>query len=224
MFRSIQGEGHSQGKNSLFIRFPNCTCSCCICDSKYIRTESKEIENENIYKKVEQCNNIIFTGGEPTLESNYRNIIDIIKKYPNKHYEIETNGTLFIDKKYLFNSIYTLLIDDIYSNILFNISPKNNIDQEKKCKTEPILIKQVQNLGLNFIVKYLFRNKKDLKWIKKEQKKYNLLSNKIWVQPIGVGYNELKIRIEDCFDDIIKNNWNISARTHILLFGNKRNI
>lgn len=36
-FISFQGEGKTQGKHSLFLRFPNCNLNCSICDSKFTR-------------------------------------------------------------------------------------------------------------------------------------------------------------------------------------------
>jgi organic radical activating enzyme len=224
MFRSIQGEGKTQGKNSLFIRFPNCSLRCVNCDSKYAR-DGKEYENistRKVYSEVKKVDNIVFTGGEPLLKSNFKNISKIIKKYPNHTYEIETNGTILLEYDSLFNK--KAFIKNIYNNITFNISPKINFSQEKKVNTEPMLIEQVKTHKLNYIVKYLFETTKDLEIIKKEQKKYNLKSSHIYVQPIGINSTILKKKIKKYFDEILRNGWNISMRSHIFLFENIRNV
>lgn len=176
------------------------------------------ISDEEVFNYVNNSENIVFTGGEPLLKENIKEILYIIETIPDKNYEIETNGTIFLDKE-----TYSKLYKTYMPEILFNISPKNNIAQEKLCDTEPVLIKQLQEKGFNFIVKYLFENEKDIIFIRKEQEKRKLYSNQIWVQPVGIGYNEIKTKINLYFDYIIKEGWNISPRTHILLFGNRRN-
>ena len=59
IFNSIQGEGNTQGKNSLFIRFPQCNLKCILCDSLYALDKSQiiDIPDEEIFEKIEKVNN-----------------------------------------------------------------------------------------------------------------------------------------------------------------------
>lgn len=227
-FNSIQGEGNSQGKNSLFIRFFGCNLKCSLCDSIYALDKSQiiDIPDEYIFKEIEKVNNVVFTGGEPLLPSNLFEIKKVLKhfKYEDKTFEIETNGTIQLNNQD-FGIIYDWIL---YDKIQFNISPKGNFEQAKMSKSdnsylEPILIKQLC-LSDNYIVKYLFKDENDLDFIKDQQKRYNISSKKIYLQPIGTDTQTIKETILKYFDKIIDNGWNISMRSHIWLFGNERGV
>lgn len=219
-FESIQGEGKTQGRRCLFIRFAGCNLSCSFCDSKYTWNGIEKVkEFTNIEELINKNNNIVFTGGEPFLKPNLKQIISIADKYSEKNYEIETNGTILLPEDSFFDN----------ASILFNISPKVNVEQEEECNIEPIFISQVkylakQNSNIDYIVKFLFKDKEDLDHIKKMQQKYYIESSKIWCQPCGVDSETLKNTITNHFDEIINNGWNVSMRLHIFLFGNRRAI
>jgi len=222
MFRSIQGEGITQGKNSLFIRFPNCNICCTCCDSKFTwkDIEKKECSEEEVLTEANKVDNVVFTGGEPLLKRNLDDCIKIIQKSNDPvSFEFETNGTILPDKE-----ILEWLIRE---NVLFNISPKINVKQERNVSTEPILIKELierKGLGYNFIVKFLFSSKKDLKIVEDFQSKYSLESKRIYLQPMAVTRNEVIGLTKLHFDEIIEKGWNISLREHVILFGKKRSI
>lgn len=220
-FESIQGEGKTQGRQCLFIRFAGCSLSCTICDSKYTWNGS-----EKLFEFGEEYNcllvknkNVVFTGGEPFLKSNFRQINQIIQRFPDKNYEIETNGIHLLSDETIsgFNQ----------TKILFNISPKTNVEQIRENDLESIFITQAKmiseiNPNIDYIVKFLFKDEKDLNHIKKMQQKYYIESSRIWCQPCGVDSEILKTTITTHFDEIINNGWNVSMRSHIFLFGNKR--
>jgi len=225
MFRSIQGEGITQGKNSLFIRFPNCNLACQCCDSKFTwkDIEKKEYSDEEVFAQVKKVDNVVFTGGEPFLS---RNLSDCIKIMTNGSFsyhtfEIETNGTILPDIETL-----DYLIRD---EIVFNISPKINVKQERKVDTNPILVEELVYRNLKgwdakFIVKFLFSSKKDLKIVEEFQKQYDVANSRIYMQPMAVTRNEVIGLTKLHFDEIIEKGWNISLREHVILFGKKRSI
>lgn len=210
-FRSIQGEGKTQGVNSTFIHFSECNASCSICS----------IPLSDIKEMIDESDNIVFTGGEPLINKNFEDVMSLISNASYlKSYEIETNGTLLIPKDFLYT------IRNINKKLLFNISPQTNVMQEKNdILIEPILImqlKEISNSNIDYIVKFLFKDEEDLIHIEKVRDKYQLEDNKIWCQPYGVNSETLKKIINDNFNNIIKRNWNISLRSHIFLFENKR--
>ena len=228
VFNSIQGEGNTQGKNSLFIRFPQCNLKCILCDSLYALDKSQiiDIPDEEIFEKIEKVNNVVFTGGEPLLPSNLFEIKKVLKhfKYEDKTFEIDTNGTIKLDNQ-SFGIFYDLILNN---QIQFNISPKVNFAQEKQTKSnnlylEPILIEQLL-MSRSYIVKYLFKDENDLKFVKEQQHKYHILPEFIYLQPIGTDTQTIKETILKYFDKIIDNGWNISMRSHIWLFGNERGV
>ncbi|MEK7431901.1 MAG: 7-carboxy-7-deazaguanine synthase QueE [Cyanobacteriota bacterium] len=91
IFYSIQGEGTRVGTPNIFVRFSYCNLSCDFCDTPY-NDINLELSEEELIKEIEKfkCKNIIFTGGEPTLQLNDNFLI----KMKNKGYylAIESNG------------------------------------------------------------------------------------------------------------------------------------
>lgn len=82
IFYSIQGEGHLSGTPSIFIRFCKCNLSCSFCDTEFdainFQFDKLELENyvkDNFLKDLYFKPNIIFTGGEPTLQLNESEVL-----------------------------------------------------------------------------------------------------------------------------------------------------
>ena len=100
IFYSIQGEGVRAGTANVFVRFSKCNLQCNVkehgfdCDTDFSKSKpmtSREIIDE--CKKIgENCNWIVFTGGEPALQLDE----NLIKKAKVRGYliAIETNGTI----------------------------------------------------------------------------------------------------------------------------------
>lgn len=130
-FYSIQGEGVTAGKPSLFIRFPGCNFRCgtypgdttatWTCDSEAIWTTSRSISTDDLmteiftkYPKLKDWiaarkATIVFTGGEPTLPHNIKAIEEIRKWLHDRniqpYYEVETNASIAVNFKGLFHQV-----------------------------------------------------------------------------------------------------------------------
>lgn len=91
IFYSIQGEGRNTGLPCIFIRFAGCNKTCKWCDTKH--NKFKLMTSDAIINKIETypCNNIIFTGGEPTLQDYTTLQYSLAMK--GYWIGIETNGT-----------------------------------------------------------------------------------------------------------------------------------
>ncbi|MFN8671183.1 MAG: 7-carboxy-7-deazaguanine synthase QueE [Candidatus Sericytochromatia bacterium] len=91
IFYSIQGEGVRVGTPNIFVRFSYCNLSCSFCDTPY-NDVNLELSEEELISNIEafNCKNIIFTGGEPTLQLNDK----LLKKLKDKNFylAIESNG------------------------------------------------------------------------------------------------------------------------------------
>ncbi|MDR2652248.1 MAG: 7-carboxy-7-deazaguanine synthase QueE [Prevotellaceae bacterium] len=89
IFYSIQGEGANAGMPAIFIRFAGCNLKCPFCDTNH--EDHKEYSIEEIIKKIKDfdCKNIIWTGGEPTLQLTN----EILVYFKGYYHCIETNGT-----------------------------------------------------------------------------------------------------------------------------------
>jgi len=238
-FKSIQGEGNSQGVNALFIRFPGCNLRCRSCDTpmSWKKVEATEYDEQLILSESQETNLVVFTGGEPLLQGNLLNAMKVMDSNRNQRYEIETNGTIPIDiKKWddlwitgigrwnseSMNPLRTL-------NLQFNISPKENFEQEANLNTTPVLIPGIQAINhsfpnIKYIVKYLFNSKEDIEHIARQTEFYHIPRHLIWLQPKATMADDVVSIVKEHFNDIVKRGWNISMRTHVLLFNDKKGV
>ena len=96
IFRSLQGEGKSQGRPCTFIRLAGCNLRCAWCDTSYAWEGGEKMSVIEVLDRVWLLNGrqICITGGEPLLQR--EEVLEILKKFRLHGYtvEIETNGTL----------------------------------------------------------------------------------------------------------------------------------
>ncbi len=94
-FYSLQGEGRHAGRASYFIRLAGCNVACSWCDSKisWQKPQFKKMSVNSIVSEVLKTNtdNVVITGGEPTLY-NLLPLTKELKKY-NINICLETSGT-----------------------------------------------------------------------------------------------------------------------------------
>lgn len=212
-FFGFQGEGNTQGKNSLFIRIPKCNLRCDFCDSKFTWEEGNNVDDITLNRMLEKAHNVVITGGEPLIKKNHSLITSWVRKY-SADFEIETNGTIQLpgDVIQTFN----------HYKVQLNISPKENVEQVfNTFDTTPYIM---ETLPKYYILKFLFTDEKDIKYIEHFQQKYNLHSSKIYVQPKGIDIETLVQTVKSNYNTIINRGWNLSLRNHIVIFGDKKGV
>lgn len=89
VFYSLQGEGGNVGKPFVFIRLSGCNLNCWFCDTEWNQGTLYTVEE--LLKEIARypCKNIVWTGGEPTLQLTN----DILQCFEGYYHAIETNGT-----------------------------------------------------------------------------------------------------------------------------------
>lgn len=101
-FVSINGEGPSCGQLSVFIRFAGCNLNCSYCDTSWANGEVpyELMSSKEIYQYVRDTKyrNITLTGGEPLLQDGIIGLLEVLSKDKELHVEIETNGSVLLDK------------------------------------------------------------------------------------------------------------------------------
>jgi organic radical activating enzyme len=91
IFYSLQGEGGRVGEASIFIRLSKCNLACDFCDTEFDSGRTMSIPEILDEIRSFNCQWIIWTGGEPTLQLTDE-IVSFFKK--NGYFQaIETNGT-----------------------------------------------------------------------------------------------------------------------------------
>ncbi len=92
MFCSIQGEGARVGTLNHFIRLAGCDLTCSFCDTEFESYREGSLEDiiEELAIINSKCFNIIWTGGEPTLQLTQ----EVVEFFRSKGFyqAIETNG------------------------------------------------------------------------------------------------------------------------------------
>ncbi|WP_027623354.1 putative 7-carboxy-7-deazaguanine synthase QueE [Clostridium lundense] len=102
-FISINGEGTLSGQLAVFIRFAGCNLNCSYCDTAWANKKDASYEwmtSKDIYEYIKSTGvrNVTLTGGEPLLQEGLIELLEIISKDKKLHVEIETNGSVLIDK------------------------------------------------------------------------------------------------------------------------------
>ena len=102
-FVSINGEGRRCGQLATFIRFAGCNLNCGYCDTAWandrkVAFDPMTVEEVYDYIKDTQVTNVTLTGGEPLLQQDMRELLELLSQDPELYVEIETNGSVLLSK------------------------------------------------------------------------------------------------------------------------------
>lgn len=102
-FVSINGEGLLCGQLAVFIRLAGCNLNCSYCDTMWANEKDVHFEymsSSEIYEYIKSTGvkNITLTGGEPLLQEGIIELLDGLSKDKELHVEIETNGSVNLNK------------------------------------------------------------------------------------------------------------------------------
>ena len=92
IFYTLQGEGCRSGQPSIFIRLAECNLECSFCDTEF--ESGRLFELNELLEQLKQypCNWIVWTGGEPLLQLDFK-----AAEFFNKAgycQSVETNGSV----------------------------------------------------------------------------------------------------------------------------------
>lgn len=167
-FLSIDGEGPSSGELATFIRFQGCNLRCSWCDTTYSFNKdsiSEILSTNEIYEyiKSNQVNNVTLTGGEPLIQNNIDELLELLNNDDDLTVHIETNGTVDIEpfkNKYIGNNISYIVDFKLPSS---NMSDKMNYNNLKA-------------VGQNDVYKFVLGSNDDLEMAYELIKEYDLTS------------------------------------------------
>lgn len=223
---TIQGEGLSVGMPCMFLRLVMCNLSCSWCDTPYTwnwagtsfkhpdkyqrEDEVHKMQVNEILDKLEAGNvkALVISGGEPMLQQ--RRLIPIVSELHYKGWwiEIETNGTLAPDPKFI------CFIDQV------NCSPKleNSGDSRVRRIKEKALC-ELSACGKT-IFKFVVGSKSDMDEINDLVKTFGMKN--VWLMPQARTKEELDKNYSAVCEWGKEFNYNVSSRRHIELWGSKR--
>lgn len=102
IFSSINGEGTKAGQLALFIRMQGCNLNCSYCDTKWANEEKCAYHWTTVEEILElihsmQIRNVTITGGEPLMQENIRELLEVLASESQLQVEIETNGSVSLE-------------------------------------------------------------------------------------------------------------------------------
>ena len=189
IFHSLQGEGRFAGMSAVFIRFSGCNLQCPFCDTDH--SSKTMMTAVDILCEVAQysSNNVILTGGEPSLYVDDE-LISTLRSY--FHFiAIETNGTHKLPKG----------IDWI------TLSPKQHVTNNAK-----VVLKSCNEL------KVIWEDRIDMSKILNDYCG-DIASNNYYVQPCDTGNEEINKKLLQQAINFCLNHfhWSLSIQLHKIL-------
>jgi organic radical activating enzyme len=224
-FYSIQGEGLFAGMPSIFIRFAGCNMRCSGfgnilngitgCDTiKAVDNRFKDswigFDNidslkkyfDNLINQYPYINDIVITGGEPTIYFNNSIFYSFIEYIINYNITIETNGTIFIDfEKY-----------PLYKKLIYSISPKLSNSGEKNAINKKSIYNIKDNAKMFF--KFVIDERIDISEIRDITSQDDI----IYCMPIGDTREILQQNSLYVFEFCKKYRFRYSDRLHIRIY------
>ncbi|MCG3665685.1 glycosyltransferase [Aliarcobacter butzleri] len=137
-----------------------CNMKCIYCSDTYYGGKKAKYDIEQILNNLDlkNCKSIVWGGGEPTLDKNFKNILNILSnKIPNVQQRVITNATTFIDEVFKGineNKISITTSIDAGTEETFNVIRK----YKKLSQVLENLSKYSEVTPKNVTVKYIFMN------------------------------------------------------------------
>ena len=102
IFRSIQGEAHTAGWPTIFVRLTGCNLRCLYCDTAYAWNEGKELDLNDALSRVRaqggaKQNHVLITGGEPLLQREATLALADALLQDGYAVSLETNGSHLLE-------------------------------------------------------------------------------------------------------------------------------
>jgi organic radical activating enzyme len=120
IFFSFQGEGFNTGQQCIFIRFADCNLNCSFCDTDFSKKYEWSIKEILERIKPYNCNKVILTGGEPTLQIDEELLHALFSNFYSIY--LETNGVKKIKDNFINHYIDWV-----------TVSPKNKDFEQVTC-------------------------------------------------------------------------------------------
>lgn len=228
IFASLQGEGPSVGKPSTFVRLSRCNLACVWCDTAYTwrftgdnRPHRDDLafergDNQVVLDEAEVAAHIaalpptrlVVTGGEPLLQGPA--LARMLALLPPMHIEVETNGSVPL----------VAALDGLIDQ--YNVSPK------LKHSGNPVDIAQNPERLAAWAnepkawFKFVIATPDDLAEVLAIQREHHILPARIYLMPEGRDSATVRERMRWLADICSKNEFNLTDRLHIHLYGDTR--
>ncbi|MCE5219735.1 MAG: putative 7-carboxy-7-deazaguanine synthase QueE [Clostridium sp.] len=168
-FLSVDGEGPSSGELATFIRFQGCNLRCSWCDTTYSWNKdstSEVLTAKEIYNYINEnrVTNVTLTGGEPLIQENIDELLELLNSDDNLKIHIETNGAVDIEsfkKRHTHNNLHYIVDFKLPSSNMTNKMNLNNLNIVEKSDVYKFVVGSNEDLQMAYeiIIKYHLTSK-----------------------------------------------------------------
>lgn len=239
IFFSIQGEGKSMGRPSIFARVSLCNLHCSWCDTDYtwnwegtrfphVRDKEPgyakysmeemiiELEPEEVVDKIASfpCTNVILTGGEPMMQqTDWAKVMELLRKRnPAYRFEVETNATYLPDADF----------DQYIAQ--YNLSPKlENSGNKQGLRDKPKVMSHFAG-DERAVFKFVIAEEEDLEEVQGLVSRYQIPPEKLYLMPEGTSPEVLANRREWLVNQCLTYGYWYTDRLHVQIWGDKRGV
>ena len=216
----MQGEGHSIGVPTVFLRLALCNLTCVWCDTKYTwdwanydpKQEILPLSIDDIEKRILKydCPHLVITGGEPMMQQLSLAPLATSLKEQGFYIEAETNGTLAPNP-------------DMQASISqWNVSPKlahSGVSQERREVAEALqAFAELDNAYFKFVI----ANPSDVDEVCNLVDRYTIPNLRVLLMPEGTTQKAIEEGRKWVAGICADKGFRFSTRMHILLWGDKR--
>lgn len=220
IFGSIQGEGMSAGRPSVFVRLAGCNLRCTWCDTAYTwdwarydpRREVARLSVEEVEAHVVQhaAENVVITGGEPLLQA--ERLVPLAEglKAAGRRIEVETNGTIEPPRE---------LADRVDQ---WNVSPKlansGNPGGRREREVPLRWFARCEDAFFKFVVQRL----EDVDEAQELAGRVGIPAHRVLLMPEGRTSEALQERSSWLVGACIRSGYRYTPRLHVMLWGDER--
>ncbi|MFC4294516.1 7-carboxy-7-deazaguanine synthase QueE [Novosphingobium tardum] len=232
IFTSLQGEGPSAGRPSIFVRLSRCNLACEWCDTAYTWRFSGDNRPHRDGVAFDRAANqvvldeaavaalildmpgdrLVVTGGEPLLQGTaLARLLDLLHAHrPALHVEVETNGTVAPHPS------LRPLVDQ------FNISPK--LAHSGNPASLALLPERLADFAADAcsFFKFVIAEPADFDEVLRLQAEYAIPGERLFVMPEGTSSEVVRLRSVWLADLACRHGLRFSDRLHIHLYGDTR--
>lgn len=235
IFDTVQGEGRNLGRPVVFARLSGCNLQCSWCDTPYtwafteklaeqhdegqVYDRSQEQIKISVGEAIDQISalkipRLVVTGGEPMTQQAAITELANGLKANNEDYwvEIETNGTI-VPKP-----------ETIEAVDQFNVSPKLENSGNSKDKRDKSKAMEAYVASGKADFKFVVFGDEDLPEILELVEKYKIPHERVFLMPEGRTEEEVERHQKELVQLAIDNNFNVTTRLHVLIWGSLRGV
>lgn len=205
IFYSLQGETSFAGLPCIFIRLAECNLRCSYCDTKFAYETNYTSTIEEIILKIQEflpVKLVMITGGEPLLQENAYNLLDVLLEN-NYKILLETNGSILLDK--------------VPAKVIKIVDFKTPSSQ----MAEKMNWENINHILSEDEIKFVIKDKDDFRWSLEKIRKFNLENRNILFSPVHD-----KLEAKELAQWILnsKGNFKLQIQLQKYLWGNKRGV